>query len=161
MELGGPVDFDLVDETSEEKIQRLEQELAEAKVAAKLNWDALRELMRICKERSFDPFPGENLEPRKPPSEMTRDELIARNAEATVRIEKNKRAPAVDKIPMPTYEEEMKLYQEDPQIKSLTNLMETMRKVPPEPIKKSLVDRILDLFRSKDDDDSGLFGGQD
>lgn len=78
-------------ETNEEKIRRLEEEVSQAQAAALLNFEALRLLINVCKDRGFEPFPGESMPLSKPIFDMTPQELILRNNEATVRIEACKR----------------------------------------------------------------------
>jgi hypothetical protein len=74
--------------------------------------DALKTIVALCKNKNFDPF-GETSQPlTKPVALMSREELVARNKEATASIEKNRHVTSPDQIPMPTYEEESKLYQQ-------------------------------------------------
>ena len=85
--------------------------------------EALKTIMALCKQKGFDPF-GETADPlAKPISALTREELKARNDEATVRIAKTRHVTSPDQIPMPTAEEQAKLYKENDSVNLILDLM--------------------------------------
>jgi hypothetical protein len=106
-----PVEDDFLDhETTEERINRLEEEVAQAQAAAMLNFESLLLLINICKERGFEPFPGESMPLTKPVCNMTVEELIARNKEATARVEATRRANNLQKLKPPTQDQIDEMY---------------------------------------------------
>lgn len=113
----------------EETVATLRIALEDAKQEAKGNWEALQLLTKICKERGFDPFAGQSAPLALKPCDMKREDLVNRNQEATARIEKNRHVTSPDQIPMPTYEEEAKLYKENTDKGSYVNtVLELMEK---------------------------------
>ncbi len=131
-------------------IASLKEDLKIAQQEAKLNFDALHELMRICKSRGFDPFEGESLPLKIKPCDMTREQLLERNKEATARVVKTRHVTTSGQIPMPTLEEECQLYPEDPQITQLVELIEETKN--PKPLEKpTWGERFRNIF-SRDED---------
>jgi len=91
-----------------------------------------------CKQKGMDPFKDDAAPIAKPIREMSREELRIRNEEATRRIELNRHVKSPDQIPMPTVEEQSKLYKENPQVTLFMELMEkskTAQKAAPAPKK--------------------------
>lgn len=97
-------------ETDEERIKRLEEAVAQAEHAAFLHYEALTLLVSICKERGFDPFPGESMPLQKPINAMTPQEIILRNEEAHLRAMNIGRASSKDKIKAPTQDQLDEMY---------------------------------------------------
>jgi hypothetical protein len=160
MNLGGPSDIDPTDMTevlaaieaspetsmseldgfsaqqsAEVQLKLMEEERDTAIEAARQNYEALKELVNICKRRGFDPFEGESAPLSKPLALLTREELIARNEEVTQRINYNRRATSNDKIPMPTPQEQIDMYkkqleenQSSPMIQLILSAMEAQKK---------------------------------
>jgi hypothetical protein len=106
------------------KINELTVKLLEVTAENQLNHNSLHALIKICKERGFDPFPGEDFPFKKPVKELSREELIAKNKAAAERIEKTRGVDSEDKQPMPSaHVLEMKYATETP---TLSDSMEKM-----------------------------------
>jgi hypothetical protein len=98
--------------------------------------EALKTIMALCNQKGFDPF-GEGSKPLpRRATDLSREELVARNEEATARIEKTRSVDSKDKIPMPTYEEQAKLYKENPNVTLFMELMEKSKMTESERIAK-------------------------
>lgn len=134
LEMGGHNDMDFEDEvpvaapleTIEERVRRLEGELANAERAALMHFESLRLLMSICKERGFEPFPGESMPLTKPISEMTTDELMARNKEASARVV-NRRVNSAEKLAPPTPEQMEAMYTPKAMSPAFAALFDTLK----------------------------------
>jgi hypothetical protein len=113
------MDFEgMVDDIPMDTLDSLRDQLIEANIKlvsaeyeAKENWAALVELVALCKEHKFEPYLLKYA-PFKNPKEMTKEELISANDEATTRIQSNRHAKSLDAIPMPSMEEREKLANE-------------------------------------------------
>jgi hypothetical protein len=121
----------------------LKHQLEETRKMCKLNYDALHMLIDICKKKNFDPFEGEHWPFKKPVKDMTRDELVARNKEASERIAKTRGVDSKDKTPMPSYDVvEKKYLKETPTLTvEMENMLNALELQPaPAPVKTNPFD---------------------
>ena len=123
-------------ETLAEANIRLTNELKEAKEEAEANWFALKYLMSICKSRGFDPFANESKPLQVHPSYMKKEDVVARNVEATKRLEGKHHVASTDKITMPNYSQMEGIYKEDPKMTEVLDFIEKVRHIQSIPDKK-------------------------
>jgi hypothetical protein len=141
MNLGGDDSFENFEpysgSTEEFKIVTLEAEnielkqlLEEKTKESELNRDALHMLIGICKEKGFDPFPGEDFPFKKAVKDLSRVELIAKNKVAAEHIQKTRGVDSKEKIQMPpAHVLEAKYTTETPTLDE--SMEELLKKLPP------------------------------